>query len=268
MNDQAEPATPITGKATTRAGLASGRPKGRWGGALGRPEPMGALVAGLDPANGDAHLPDEVRARVEVAQARAAAKVADVQANPRAQGLLDAARSARSARQRVVWLQRWGSAWAEPLAQVSACRRGCAHCCHLPVAITSVEAHLIGEVVGREPARVTSALRLKDAALDPTYADRQRAAEQRVVGTACPFLKHGECSIYEHRPFACRTHLSLDDDDLLCRLIDGVDVPVPYANASMVYGVFLASQPNEQLADIREFFPGGAEATNPAGSHR
>jgi hypothetical protein len=30
----------------------------------------------------------------------------------------------------------------------------------------------------------------------------------------------------------------------------------------MVYGVFLAAQPKEQLADIREFFPGGAAATN------
>ena len=119
--------------------------------------------------------------------------------------------------------------------------------------ITSVEAQLIGEAVRRKPARLKEALRLKDAATDPGYAGRQRSAEHRVLGTPCPFLKQGECSVYEHRPFACRTHLSLDDDDLLCQLIEGVDVPVPYANATMPYGVFLAAQPNEQLADIREF---------------
>lgn len=112
----------------------------------------GAAVAQVHPGHSDACLPDDVRTRIELAGARAAAQLADLPENPRAPQLLNAARGARSARQRVVWLQRWGSAWAEPLAQVAACRRGCSHCCSLPVAITSAEARLIGEAVGREPA--------------------------------------------------------------------------------------------------------------------
>lgn len=96
---------------------------------------------------------------------------------------------------------------------------------------------------------------MKDAATDAGFAERHRAAELQVVGVPCPFLMQGECSIYEHRPFGCRTHLSLDDDDLLCRRIEGVEVTVPYADARMVYAVFFGAQPNEALADIREFFP-------------
>lgn len=204
---------------------------------------------------GQTELPDDVRVRLATIEARAAAKVAHLRESPHAPQLLDAARKARSVKARVTWLHRWGSAWAQPLAEVSACRRGCAHCCHLPVAITSAEAQVIGNAIGRAPAKLKDAPAVKDLATELGFAERHRGAERRVLGTPCPFLQRGECTVYEQRPFACRTHLSLDDDDLLCRLIEGVDVPVPYANATMVYGVFLAAQPNEQLADIRAFFP-------------
>ena len=80
-----------------------------------------------------------------------------------------------------------------------------------------------------------------------------RAARQ--FGEACPFLVDGSCSIYAHRPMACRTHLNLDDDDLLCRLVPGIKVPVPYADATQLKAFYLAAQPNAELADIREFFP-------------
>jgi Fe-S-cluster containining protein len=218
--------------------------------------------------HGPALAPAEVRARMEIAGARAAAKLAGLADNPRAPALLNAARGARSARQRVVWLQRWGYAWAEPLAQIAACQRGCSHCCSLPVAITSAEARLIGEAVGREPAEPPAALRVKDAATDAAFAERHRAAELQVVGLPCPFLEEGECSIYEHRPFGCRTHLSLDDDDLLCWRIEGVEVTVPYADARMVYAVFLGAQPNEAVADIREFFPAGPRGLDQEGVDR
>ena len=202
-----------------------------------------------------AALPFELRERVPVAAKRAAEKLADLAPNPRAGALFDAAVGARTARQRVVWLQRWGSAWAEPMARVAACRRGCAHCCHLQVAITSAEAKLIGDATGLAPSRPANAFHLKDAATESDLAQHWRQAEQRVAGAACPFLKDDECTLYEQRPFACRTHLSLDDDALLCQLIAGVKVPVPYADSRAVCGLFLAAQPAKVLADIREFFP-------------
>lgn len=77
------------------------------------------------------------------------------------------------------------------------------------------------------------------------------------MGLPCPFLRDSQCSAYEHRPFACRTHVTLDDDDLLCKLRPGQTVPMPYANTKRPWALFLGLQPGEILADIREFFPAG-----------
>lgn len=121
--------------------------------------------------------------------------------------------------------------------------------------ITDTEAALIGRAVGRQPAVPSYAVRI-DALADE---ESVQAAEERLQagwrGTACPFLREGACSIYAHRPTACRTLLNLDDDALLCELVDGVEVPVPYADARQMKAYFLALQPNAALADIRAFFP-------------
>src|SRR3990167_2374390 len=33
-------------------------------------------------------------------------------------------------------------------------------------------------------------------------------------GVPCSFLKEGRCSIYRHRPLACRLQINMDDDDI------------------------------------------------------
>lgn len=194
-----------------------------------------------------ADLPTDVAARVPLAMARAQEKVLRLQPNPAEPALLKAAQSARTARQRVVWMHRWASAWAEPFSAVSACARGCDHCCHLAVPVASSEARLIAEATGRAAASPTGDARMSD--------EDWKAIERAALGTPCPFLRDQACSIYSLRPFACRTHISLDDDDLLCRLVPGVAVPVPYADATRVVAHFLMSFPSDAVADIRAFFP-------------
>ncbi|RCW65155.1 hypothetical protein DES41_11379 [Pseudorhodoferax soli] len=54
---------------------------------------------------------------------------------------------------------------------------------------------------------------------------------------------------------ACRLLLNLDDDDLLCRLVPGQDIPVPYANSGQLKTLYLMAQASTPLADIRDFFP-------------
>jgi Fe-S-cluster containining protein len=222
----------------------------------------------------DPQWPEHVRERLPKAFERAAAKVARAVADPAAAPLKAAALSARTARQRVVWLQRWGTAWAAPLAAQSACRRGCSHCCHVAVPVTSVEAALIGAATGRRAATPAQAIALGALATDGAAAERAAevwgATERAAVGLPCPFLKPvgagAECTIYAHRPFACRTHLSLDDDDLLCRLDEAHQVPVPRADTRLVVGYFLAAQPGAVLADIRQFFPAAGPTTAAAGA--
>lgn len=199
-------------------------------------------------------LPPHVRERWPVAVERAARKTQAAVSNPAVGPLVKAAQKGSTAAQRVVWLQRAASAWAQPLQDVAACRRGCAHCCHIPVTISGVEAALIGRYIGRAPARPGTSVRLDTfAALADAVAALQ-SLSTAMAPSPCPFLLEEACSIYEVRPMACRLLLNMDDDDLLCRRVPGQDIPVPYADSTALKALFLMAQPAAPLADIRSFF--------------
>jgi hypothetical protein len=139
-------------------------------------------------ATAAAGLPPEVQARIPVAMERARRKstgASHTQAGPK---LLAAAGRARTRQQRVIWLHRWASAWVEPLAAQAACKRGCSHCCHIPVGITSAEAHLIGKASARP---VAEPLGLTCGELDLSKAERWQERQRRFIGQPCPFLRDG-----------------------------------------------------------------------------
>lgn len=71
----------------------------------------------------------------------------------------------------------------------------------------------------------------------------------------CTFLRDGVCSIYEHRPFACRTYVSLDADALLCELIPGESVPVPNLDMTSFQWAYVQICGGAKMADIRQYFP-------------
>lgn len=128
------------------------------------------------------------------------------------------------------------------------CKRGCNSCCHIAVGVLEPEARAIGERIGVKPADVLGRDDFKGfdwGAHNP-----------------CTFLKDGECSIYEHRPLACRTHFTLDDDATLCDVTDRQPWPVPYVNTHQWQTIMLqvmSASANDvpKLGDIREFFPRG-----------
>lgn len=86
-----------------------------------------------------------------------------------------------------------------------ACQAGCAHCCHLRVEATEPEVFHIAQHLRAQPpaaqADAISALQrhATTAALNPASPARQ----------ACSFLVDDRCSIYAHRPAACRKAHSL-----------------------------------------------------------
>ncbi|SAI73123.1 Flagellin N-methylase [Bordetella ansorpii] len=171
--------------------------------------------------------------------------------------LLVRASHANAPRQRTVLLHRAASTWAEPLMAQAACRRGCAHCCHLPLLITSAEARLLAEANARPMTMPAKAIPLRDL-LDADVLENLDAREGKT--TPCPFLgAEGQCTSYAQRPAACRTHINLDDDDLLCRIVEGETVHAPYADARPLQALILMLQQDEFLADVREFFPDHAD---------
>jgi Fe-S-cluster containining protein len=147
----------------------------------------------------------------------------------------------------------------------AACRRGCSHCCHIPVLIPEQEANLIGRFIHVKPEKVEGI----------TQAREIRTG----YDNPCPFLKDDQCSIYAHRPLACRQQFNMDRDALLCELVGDKASTVPYLNLRDYTNALVTitihreetiarnpatghmvpclkeTAPN--VGDIREFFPRG-----------
>lgn len=148
-------------------------------------------------------------------------------------------RQAGRRRQRVLWLHRTADAFAQAFDGLAACKSGCAHCCHIPLSLGEHEAAEIGAAIGRKPRPAREHVPLQEVA---------------AIGMPCTFLNDEQrCAIYEVRPSICRTHLSLDKDNLLCRLVPGAAVPVPYANALQIQAL-TAVATGPTFADIRQWF--------------
>lgn len=169
------------------------------------------------------------------------------------QRLIDLALRARTVAQRIFWLRREADAVIDAARSISPCAAGCSHCCHTGVAVAESEARVIGQALGRPPAFLPQALQM-----GVEFESNVQAFRERFVGQPCVFLEAGRCAIYRHRPLACRKLVSLDDDALLCRLVPGQPIEVPYLNvlgADLAYAVVVGV--NAKVADIREWFPMG-----------
>ena len=137
------------------------------------------------------------------------------------------------------------------IAPYAGCKHGCSSCCHISVGISGAEAQLIGMAIGVKPITGVS-----------SNGDRE-ALVKHYFGQPCPFLSNQECSIYAHRPVACRLHFTLDRDDYFCRTsIAPEDSMVPNVNLDsywMIYGL-IAAQISRDEGDIRQFFPQGSQS--------
>lgn len=184
----------------------------------------------------------EFNARLLVAHENAsrAAASAPPEVRPNVHRLLATSVRAPTAAKRVMWLHRAADTLASAYSGVSACRAGCNHCCFIPVKVSATEARVLGRAVGRLPAPV----------------ETHRPVHPEGYESPCPFLQDGSCTAYEHRPAVCRTHINLDVDDLLCRLVPGQAVPVPYLDTRLFALASIQIEPEEgSWADLRQWFP-------------
>lgn len=126
----------------------------------------------------------------------------------------------------------------------SACKASCSYCCHIPIALSSVEALVIGESIGVTPTMSIS----RDAREDINHYHRQ----------PCTFLQQGKCSIYDARPMACRLAFNMSDSPYFCNTaIDPQDSHVAYLNLQDLELAFTAAVVEGTVGDIRDFFPAG-----------
>ncbi len=152
------------------------------------------------------------------------------------------------------------------------CGAGCWACCGQLVVISPLEAHALAEAVTREPdlaGRVEArTVQWREQLQDEPDLDRQ-LKEFRAVqgypepergthletsywesGLLCPFLEESRCSVYKHRPFACREHHVTSPPEL-CLLELDAPTPAPtrmeYRTLATWIGVTAFGLPDCQL---------------------
>ena len=192
------------------------------------------------------------RAQEQVRRAAQSAAAAE----PRVRGVLKQLEKAPRIEHKIYWLHQLADLFGESVGPHSACKDGCDACCRQPVAVTRQEAEVIARKTGA-PLHQPSAWSTK--------------GEERFVAQPCSFLEDSRCTIYEHRPMACRLMFSMDVDDLLCHRVPGALSPMPYADYSQHKELYIRAHLGKvrsdaelqaglqqlQLADLREFFPEG-----------
>lgn len=161
---------------------------------------------------------------------------------------------ARTVGQRIHWLRIEADQVLSAASEVSPCKRGCSHCCRIGVLASKAEAQYIAREIGWPLGHPAEMINLDGHGdLDAQVFER---AAGRFLGVPCPFLKNDACSIYRHRPLACRHHISLANDDAGCRLEDGKVKDVAYLNRSDAkVAAVIAMGQHAAYADLREWFP-------------
>lgn len=120
------------------------------------------------------------------------------------------------------------------------CAKGCHFCCHMNVDVGAQEAMLI-------------TLRHKDK-IDYDYLNKQVGYDRTTwrnlppENRTCVFLKNGECSIYQDRPFACRKYFSSTPH--LCGDINGTTEVVADTMAECVASGMFAVVESGGMAEM------------------
>lgn len=205
------------------------------------------------------HLPidcdyeDRVVERLSVLEARVTAKLSKLNTSSTEEEsrLFERAVKSPTVAKRVFWLRQAAERVQAKVMPVAACRSGCSHCCHVAVLVSRPEAMTIAREIGAEIDR--SAGRYSVQNTDDFGAQQAQLAKD-YAGSACPFLAGGRCSIYAHRPLACRLLINLDDDDLLCQSPSGTHTPMLDVMEHNVLNM-LALGVNQDFDDIRRWFP-------------
>lgn len=119
-----------------------------------------------------------------------------------------------------------------------ACRRGCAHCCHMWVDASPAEILYIAKSISGQPRHIEA---IAEAA---AATGRMTSAERATFVYPCPMLRSGECSIYSVRPIVCRSAVSMSAE--VCerafnlRTDEEIVAPAPYVLLGLGYRLALA----------------------------
>jgi Fe-S-cluster containining protein len=109
--------------------------------------------------------------------------------------------------------------------ELTACKAGCAWCCHTDVSASAPEVFRIAEHVARDHApEARAALLERLAAYEKRMAGLTDVQRARTL-EACPLLVEGRCSVHPVRPLKCRGYNSFSAEACEKNFRDGATVP-------------------------------------------
>jgi len=129
----------------------------------------------------------------------------------------------------------YAGAPAEARAAV-ACRAGCDACCHVPVGVQAHEVLIVAQHVQTTFSPVALEDLIARAAEHRAAFAGRTSFERMSLRRPCPMLHDGNCTVYEARPEACRSHHSHNADACRANLASGredEDVFIPGVRARM-----------------------------------
>lgn len=140
-------------------------------------------------------------------------------------------------------------------APYAVCKKGCSACCHMATMVAEPEAELMAAELRVKMRRPTewpfySPRGGVNRVLQDKFAESFHGGEK-----PCPFLVNDACSIYEHRPMACRVHLNLAANAEPCQM-DAARETAMLDVRKFDDALALVCR-TLNYADIREYFPKG-----------
>lgn len=124
----------------------------------------------------------------------------------------------------------------------TACKKGCSSCCKINVLISEMEAKNIAD--------------FKKIPLNPVKSSIRHNIMD-FMSIPCPFLVDDACSIYEVRPFVCRSCVSFDETAYWCDPKVNTEIEMPmlkFPNAEAAIHEIGKFKQGSVFADIRDFF--------------
>jgi Fe-S-cluster containining protein len=85
----------------------------------------------------------------------------------------------------------------KPIDKEISCKKGCSNCCTIPVHLTKSESIVIKDLANKHGVDIDRAKKQSQS--------KKWFQDLDVKDRKCVFLHHNVCSIYEFRPFYCRT---------------------------------------------------------------
>ena len=89
-----------------------------------------------------------------------------------------------------------------------ACRAGCDACCHVPVGVQAHEVLIVAEHIQKTFSPEALEAVIARAAVHRAAFAGKSNAERAMLRTPCVLLHAGNCTVYDARPEACRSHHS------------------------------------------------------------